>query len=104
MRMGIHCGDVCPLEDINGNLNISGDGINYAQRVMDSGETNHLLVSSDVVAKYDRPNYVLVEDLGDVTVKHGVIMRLYSLYSSDFGNKAFPTSRVKKTESTPKAI
>ena len=22
MRMGIHCGDVCPLEDINGNLNI----------------------------------------------------------------------------------
>ena len=67
---------------------------------MDSGETNHLLVSSDVVAKYDRPNYVLVEDLGDVTVKHGVIMRLYSLYSSDFGNKEFPVSRVKKAEST----
>jgi hypothetical protein len=56
------------------------------------------------VAKYDRPNYVLVEDLGDVTVKHGVIMRLYSLYASDFGNKAFPTSRVKKTELTPKTI
>jgi len=104
MRMGIHCGDVCPLEDINGNLNISGDGINYAQRVMDSGETNHLLISSDVMAKYDRPNYVLVEDLGDVTVKHGVIMRLYSLYSSDFGNKSFPTSRVKKAEQPPKTI
>ena len=96
MRMGIHCGDVCPLEDINGNLNISGDGINYAQRVMDAGESNHLLISSDVMAKYDRPNYVLVEDLGDVIVKHGVIMRLYSLYSSDFGNKNFPNSRVKK--------
>ena len=100
MRMGIHCGDVCPLEDINGNLNISGDGINYAQRVMDSGETNHLLVSSDVIAKYDRPNFVLVEDLGDVIVKHGVVMRLYSLYSSDFGNKSFPSSRVKKSDST----
>jgi ankyrin repeat protein/class 3 adenylate cyclase len=98
MRMGIHWGDVCPLEDINGNLNISGDGINYAQRVMDSGEANHLLVSAEVMSKYVRPPNVLVQDLGDVMVKHGVIMHLYSLYGSDFGNKEFPTSRVKKVE------
>ena len=98
MRMGVHCGSVIPMEDINGNLNISGDGINYAQRVMDAGETNHLLVSSNVMLKYDRPAYVLVQDLGDVIVKHGVVMRLYSLYGSDFGNKDFPSSRVKKAE------
>lgn len=48
--------------------------------------------------KYDRPSYVLVQDLGDVIVKHGVIMRLYSLHGHDFGNKDFPSSRVKKTE------
>ena len=102
MRMGIHCGDVCPLEDINGNLNISGDGINYAQRVMDAGEANHLLVSADVIVKYDRPNYVLVQDLGDVIVKHGVIMHLYSLHGSDFGNSNFPSSRVKKAEPNAK--
>ena len=100
MRMGVHCGPVIPMEDINGNLNISGDGINYAQRVMDAGETNHLLVSSDVMLKYDRPAYVLVSDLGDVVVKHGVVMHLYSLHGSDFGNKAFPSSRVKKVEPT----
>jgi len=100
MRMGVHCGPVIPMEDINGNLNISGDGINYAQRVMDAGETNHLLVSSDVMLKYDRPAYVLVNDLGDVIVKHGVVMHLYSLHGSDFGNKAFPSSRVKKAEPT----
>lgn len=98
MRMGVHCGPVIPMEDINGNLNISGDGINYAQRVMDAGETNHLLVSSDVMLKYDRPAYVLVSDLGDVVVKHGVVMHLYSLHGSDFGNKAFPSSRVTKVE------
>ena len=98
MRMGVHCGPVIPMEDINGNLNISGDGINYAQRVMDAGESNHLLVSSAVMLKYDRPSYVLVNDLGDVVVKHGVVMHLYSLYGSDFGNKAFPSSRVKKAE------
>ena len=100
MRMGVHCGPVIPMEDINGNLNISGDGINYAQRVMDAGETNHLLVSSAVMLKYDRPAYVLVNDLGDVIVKHGVIMHLYSLHGTEFGNKEFPSSRVKKAEPT----
>ncbi len=58
----------------------------------------HLLVSSNVMLKYDRPAYVLVQDLGDVVVKHGVIMRLYSLHGNDFGNKNFPSSRVKKAE------
>ena len=101
MRMGVHCGSVIPMEDINGNLNISGDGINYAQRVMDAGESNHLIVSSVVMMKYDRPSYVLVQDLGDVVVKHGVVMHLYSLYGSDFGNKAFPSSRVTKAEQKP---
>jgi hypothetical protein len=67
---------------------------------MDAGETNHLLVSSDVMLKYDRPAYVLVNDLGDVIVKHGVVMHLYSLHGSDFGNKSFPSSRVKKAELT----
>jgi ankyrin repeat protein/class 3 adenylate cyclase len=100
MRMGVHCGPVIPMEDINGNLNISGDGINYAQRVMDAGESNHLIVSSAVMLKYDRPSYVLVQDLGDVVVKHGVVMHLYSLHGSDFGNKSFPSSRVKKAEPT----
>ena len=100
MRMGVHCGPVIPMEDINGNLNISGDGINYAQRVMDAGETNHLLVSSAVMLKYDRPAYVLVNDLGDVIVKHGVIMHLYSLHGTEFGNKLFPSSRVTKVEPT----
>jgi len=101
MRMGVHCGSVIPMEDINGHLNISGDGINYAQRVMDAGESNHLIVSSAVMMKYDRPSYVLVQDLGDVVVKHGVVMHLYSLHGSDFGNKAFPSSRVTKAEPKP---
>lgn len=103
MRMGVHCGPVIPMEDINGNLNISGDGINYAQRVMDAGEANHLLVSAAVMARYDRPSYVLVNDLGDVVVKHGVVLRLYSLHGSEFGNREFPTTRVKKAELPPTA-
>jgi hypothetical protein len=67
---------------------------------MDAGESNHLLVSSAVMLKYDRPPYVLVNDLGDVIVKHGVVMHLYGLHGNDFGNKGFPSSRVKKADST----
>lgn len=98
MRMGVHCGPVIPMEDINGNLNISGDGINYAQRVMDAGEANHLLVSAAVMTRYERPSCILVNDLGDVVVKHGVVLRLYSLHGSDFGNRGFPATRVKKAD------
>ncbi len=103
MRMGVHCGPVIPMEDINGNLNISGDGINYAQRVMDAGESNHLLVCAAVMARYDRPSYILVNDLGDVVVKHGVVLRLYSLHGSDFGNREFPATRVKQAEPSTEA-
>lgn len=103
LRMGVHCGPVIPMEDINGNLNISGDGINYAQRVMDAGEANHLLVSAATMARFDRPSFVLVNDLGDVVVKHGVVLRLYSLHGAEFGNRDFPSSRVKKAEPPPVA-
>ena len=37
MRMGLHTGQVVRQLDVNGNMNVSGDGINVAQRVMDFG-------------------------------------------------------------------
>ena len=38
LRMGLHCGPVYRVEDINANVNVSGGGINLAQRVMDCGD------------------------------------------------------------------
>jgi class 3 adenylate cyclase len=35
LRMGLHSGPVYRVEDINANRNVSGGGINIAQRVMD---------------------------------------------------------------------
>src|SRR5246500_5907382 len=45
VRMGIHSGPVNEITDLNAQANIAGTGINTAQRVMDCGDANHVLVS-----------------------------------------------------------
>lgn len=48
LKMGIHSGLVIIGRDINGTQNVTGDGINLAQRVMSLGGDGHILVSSSV--------------------------------------------------------
>jgi len=45
LSMGIHSGPVSGVVDVSGRSNIAGAGINIAQRVMDCGDTGHILVS-----------------------------------------------------------
>ena len=45
VRMGINLGPIKIIEDINGNRNTIGDGINVAQRIMSFSQPNQLLVS-----------------------------------------------------------
>jgi class 3 adenylate cyclase len=45
VRMGINLGPVKLLKDINNQLNLIGDGINVAQRIMNFAEPGQLLVS-----------------------------------------------------------
>src|SRR6202040_821789 len=48
VRMGIHSGPVNEITDLNAQANIAGAGINIAQRVMDCGDSGHILVSKRV--------------------------------------------------------
>lgn len=48
LRVGIHTGPVYRVEDINANRNVSGGGINMAQRIMDVGDAGHILLSQSV--------------------------------------------------------
>ncbi|MCZ6875340.1 MAG: adenylate/guanylate cyclase domain-containing protein [bacterium] len=45
VRMGVNVGPTRVVHDINGRLNIIGDGINAAQRVMSFADANQILVS-----------------------------------------------------------
>ena len=44
VRMGIHSGP-SRVVDVNDQINVTGAGINLAQRVMDCGEAGHILLS-----------------------------------------------------------
>ena len=92
VRMGIHSGPVQYIRDANARENISGVGINIARRVMDCGDAGHILVSkrfADDLAQHRRWQRYLHE-LGDVQVKHGVVVSLVNLYAETIGNPAPP--------------
>ncbi len=93
VRMGIHSGPVHHVKDANERENIAGVGINIAQRVMDCGDAGHILVSkrvADDLAQQRRWQQYLHE-LGDVEVKHGVVVSLVNLYAETIGNPNPPT-------------
>ena len=92
VRMGIHSGPVKGVTDLSEQGNISGAGINIAQRVMDCGDTGHILVSKRVADDLEqyaqwRP---LLHDLGTCEVKHGVMLGLFNLYTDEIGNPEPP--------------
>jgi hypothetical protein len=92
VRMGIHSGPVQLVRDANARENISGVGINIARRVMDCGDAGHILVSkrfAEDLAQHRRWQRYLHE-LGDVEVKHGVVVSLVNLYAETIGNPAPP--------------
>src|SRR5215831_6499581 len=92
VRMGIHSGPVQYVRDANTRENVSGVGINVARRVMDCGDAGHILVSkrfADDLAQHRRWQPFL-HDLGDVEVKHGVVVSLVNLYAERIGNPAPP--------------
>ena len=92
VRMGIHSGPVQYIKDANARENISGVGINIARRVMDCGDAGHILVSKRFagdLAQHRRWQRYLHE-LGDVEVKHGVVVSLVNLYAETVGNPAPP--------------
>src|SRR5437867_2859722 len=97
VRMGIHSGPVHHVKDANQRDNIAGVGINIAQRVMDCGDAGHILISkrvADDLAQQRRWQPYL-HDLGDVEVKHGVVVSLVNLYAETIGNPA-PPARIGK--------
>jgi len=93
LRMGIHAGPVYRIADINANGNVTGGGINIAQRVMDCGDEGHILISNaeaDVLSQLSAWKNVSLQDLGEVEVKHGVRIRISNLYSDEVGNSQLP--------------
>jgi len=107
LRIGIHSGPVFRLADINANRNVAGGGINLAQRVMDSGDAGHILLSGSVAETLMQLSQWAphVHDLGVQEVKHGVRIHLFNLCSDEFGNPEVPRKlAAPKTRLRQKAV
>ena len=101
LRMGIHSGPINEVIDVNDRANVTGAGINLAQRVMDCGDAGHILLSKraaeDLVQyRHWQPR---LHDLGEVEVKHGVRLGIVSLHGAGFGNPAMP-EKMRSSQST----
>ena len=98
LRIGLDTGPVVPVKDINDNPNVSGEGINMAQRCMDAGDNDHILISNTVyqyVNEMDIPGLEF-DDWGSVLVKHGAMIHMWTAYGPGFGRKEFPHWRGTK--------
>src|SRR5438477_842369 len=92
VRMGVHSGPVSAVTDLNDRVNAAGMGINVAQRVMDCGDTGHILLSKRVaedLQQYSRWRSHL-HDLGEVEAKHGERVYIFNFYTDEAGNPDLP--------------
>jgi serine/threonine protein kinase/tetratricopeptide (TPR) repeat protein len=104
LRMGINSGPVYRLADINANRNVSGEGINVAQCVMECGDSGHILVSktvADVLKQISRWQGQL-QDMGEVPSQAGTPLHLFNLSTEQFGNAALPEKLKMKTAVAPR--
>jgi class 3 adenylate cyclase len=88
IRIGINLGPVRLVKDINGQMNIIGDGINVAQRVMTFSQAGQLLVSRsfyEVVSCLSLDYASLFSYVGARTDKH---VREHEVYSVGIGTDA----------------
>ncbi|OIO82160.1 MAG: hypothetical protein AUJ88_02690 [Gallionellaceae bacterium CG1_02_56_997] len=86
VRIGIHLGPVSLVKDINGQVNMLGDGINSAQRVMSFASKNQVYVSRtyfDFVFSLSNEYNELFRYRGSQQDKHGREFQVYELLDAD---------------------
>jgi KaiC/GvpD/RAD55 family RecA-like ATPase/class 3 adenylate cyclase len=98
VRIGLATGPVFIVSDINSNQNIWGPGIILARRVMDLGDSGHILIADilaeQLIALKDEYR-VIIKPVGNYQIKHGQTIKMYSAYSQEFGNSDIPAKSSK---------
>src|SRR5438445_1475085 len=92
LRMGVHSGPVSGVVDVSGRANVAGAGINTAQRVMECGDADHILLSKRVAEdleqfKHWRPH---LYHIGECEAKHGEKIEIVNLFTAELGNRELP--------------
>jgi len=106
VRMGVHSGPVSGVVDVSGRSNIAGAGINIAQRVMDCGDAEHILLSRHVAEDLEQLGHWKkhLHDLGEAEVKHGSRVSVVNLYTEELGNPEVPQKFLQARQKAAAAI
>ncbi|MBI5277010.1 MAG: protein kinase [Burkholderiales bacterium] len=100
VRIGLHMGPVRVVTDLNGSVNVIGDGINVARRVMDFAQPNQVLVSRgyyDVISRITDDTADMFMYLGNFEDKHG---RMHELYAVGSGQRTVTTRKEFPSEAS----
>lgn len=93
VRIGLSSGPVFTVYDISNRLNVWGPGIIMARRVMDLGDSWHILITENFAMQL-KPLYEEYRNniklIGSYEIKHGEKINVYSAYSNDYGNPELP--------------
>ena len=99
VRIGCNIGNVFAISDFEGTLSMWGPGSIIAKRVMDLGESGHILISAEmadsvkeITNDYDK----IIHPVHDFTIKHQDKVLLYSVYGENFGNSKLPDLEMGK--------
>jgi serine/threonine protein kinase len=87
VRIGMHTGPVKVIPDINGRPNVSGDGVDTADRVMSSGQAGQILMSRSVadVLRHLNDWSSNLRDLGDRQIGGQERVRVFRLTNVEGG-------------------
>ncbi|MCD0462095.1 CYTH domain-containing protein [Roseiconus lacunae] len=92
-RSAVHAGPVFDFTDVNENLSVAGDGINLCARLLERGESWHVLASESAAKTLGMRGgqRKLVHDVGEYSFKHGIKHRVFNVYDEEgFGFETPP--------------
>src|SRR5204863_1035293 len=100
LRMGVHSGPVSGVVDVSGRANVAGAGINTAQRVMECGDADHILLSKRVAEDLEQFKHwrTHLYHIGECEVKHGEKIDIVNLFTAELGNSDRPKRLAKSSE------
>jgi len=97
-RIGCNIGHVFVVKDVYENINLWGPGAILARRIMDMGDSNHILLSSEIVndlMEISQDYEKILHPLQNFGIKHDGDLLAYSAFGDGFGNSTMPEEKIK---------
>ncbi len=97
-RIGCNIGHVFVVKDVYENINLWGPGAILARRIMDMGDANHILLSSEIandLMELSQDYEKILHPLQNFGIKHDEDLLAYSAFGDGFGNSTMPKEKLK---------